>query len=476
MSDITIPGSAAALAFTDGAQVLGTKAASDGQVLTYDSGTGTWRAEAAASSGIGGSSGAVDNAVIRADGTGGATVQSSAVTIDDSGNLSTSGTVTGSNISRAGQVAALSASGITAGSTYEVTGPTEPGGTGLLQMKRVGNFPTSRTIFAADSEFGWTWANRTTWGGTGNDNTTNAGYSTWNFTTTSVLWFGGTYTAPYRYRTIQVEANDVLEVITRVASNGQRNYELAGIQIQNAASSAQYSRVLMGYDSGLTGTNIGVRAADSNNLNGGVALTSTNRDNGVWLKLRWSCFGVQYQYNTSTSSTPPTSGWISFGISGLSGTPTWGLNNSRTSVRVGMIAQNENTSGGFVVKFGWFSMTLNGSPFSAEPWQWGTELFSTGASEQLIGEVDFGAAVSLDQTKLRQFCTDVVNTRSWDTATVTFSVVGSASTGPASGTYYAAGSIVVSGSYRYWRVYAKILSDGTTQGSIGAPIFLPVSA
>lgn len=39
------------------------------------------------SSGIGGSSGSTDNAIIRADGTGGATVQSSLATVDDSGGI-----------------------------------------------------------------------------------------------------------------------------------------------------------------------------------------------------------------------------------------------------------------------------------------------------------------------------------------------------------------------------------------------------
>lgn len=45
----------------------------------------------AASGGVGGSTGATDNRVLRSDGTGGATVQSSVVSIDDSGNLEASG-------------------------------------------------------------------------------------------------------------------------------------------------------------------------------------------------------------------------------------------------------------------------------------------------------------------------------------------------------------------------------------------------
>lgn len=42
----------------------------------------------AAGGGIGGSTGATDNAILRADGTGGATAQSTGVTIDDSNNIS----------------------------------------------------------------------------------------------------------------------------------------------------------------------------------------------------------------------------------------------------------------------------------------------------------------------------------------------------------------------------------------------------
>ena len=64
--------------------------AGTGITLTYNDGAGTLTI---ANTGIGGSTGSTDNRILRSDGTGGATVQGSAVTIDDSGNISGLGTV-----------------------------------------------------------------------------------------------------------------------------------------------------------------------------------------------------------------------------------------------------------------------------------------------------------------------------------------------------------------------------------------------
>lgn len=64
----------------------------DGKVLSWDNGSNAWVYSTLSGSGIGGSTGATDNSVLRADGTGGATLQNSSVFIDDSANL-TLGTV-----------------------------------------------------------------------------------------------------------------------------------------------------------------------------------------------------------------------------------------------------------------------------------------------------------------------------------------------------------------------------------------------
>lgn len=70
--------------------------AGTGITLSYNDGAGTLTI--ASSGGLGGSTGSTDNRILRSDGTGGATVQNSAVTIDDSGNISGLGTVSASGV------------------------------------------------------------------------------------------------------------------------------------------------------------------------------------------------------------------------------------------------------------------------------------------------------------------------------------------------------------------------------------------
>jgi hypothetical protein len=58
-----------------------------GQSIRINAGNTAWEAYTPSGGGIGGTTGSVDNAILRADGTGGSTVQSSSLTIDDSGNI-----------------------------------------------------------------------------------------------------------------------------------------------------------------------------------------------------------------------------------------------------------------------------------------------------------------------------------------------------------------------------------------------------
>ena len=61
--------------------------ASDGDLLTVQADGSVAFETPAGGGGIGGSTGSTDNAILRADGTGGSTLQASSATIDDTGNL-----------------------------------------------------------------------------------------------------------------------------------------------------------------------------------------------------------------------------------------------------------------------------------------------------------------------------------------------------------------------------------------------------
>lgn len=102
---------------------------------TYLRGDQTW---ATVTAGVGGSTGATDNRVLRADGAGGSTVQNSAVTIDDSGNVTGVGTIDigGRSITSAG-TAGIRIDGDAATGTYPLiirTGTTE-----LFRFLAMGN-------------------------------------------------------------------------------------------------------------------------------------------------------------------------------------------------------------------------------------------------------------------------------------------------------------------------------------------------
>jgi hypothetical protein len=109
---------------------MGIQALIDTQVLTVTGSTGdvmtvqadgSYLAETPAGGGVGGSTGAVDNAVLRADGTGGVTLQTSAFTIADLATASPNNTV--NNVSMA-----------PTGGTTNVSVSIVPKGTGAFSL------------------------------------------------------------------------------------------------------------------------------------------------------------------------------------------------------------------------------------------------------------------------------------------------------------------------------------------------------
>lgn len=253
--------SAANLAFTDGSQPLGTKASSDGDVLTWDSATGTWRAEAASAGGIGGSTGSVNHRVLRADGTGGATIQSSPVGISDAGNVTGVGTldignadttlsrtgpgdvaIEGNIIYRAGgtKVAlsdggtgvgtaseARTALGLGSSATLDAQGITPTAATRGVQASSVMTLTTASAVanLITSPPTGWTWRNTT------NITASRASDGTItivrNSTSATESREGGTNPA----FTVPITGFD-FSAVMRVSNDGAANFKIFGVWLE----------------------------------------------------------------------------------------------------------------------------------------------------------------------------------------------------------------------------------------------------
>lgn len=141
-----VPSSAISDSTTGGRSLITVSGGTDGDVLTQQA-DGTYAPESV-SAGIGGSTGSTDNRVLRADGTGGNTIQNSAVTIDDSGN------VTG--------VATMTASGdVSSGNDYGIF---KTANQSRMELGTVSNFSSiywGRPASGITRAFGWTDASQT---------------------------------------------------------------------------------------------------------------------------------------------------------------------------------------------------------------------------------------------------------------------------------------------------------------------------
>lgn len=376
-------------------------------------------------------------------------------------------TFSSSSAGGTGRVGILPASGVTAGSTYAVV--SDLIGDKYLQLKANTTYTIARaSALAAGLEWGRTWVNPTRLDAA-DQNTTTANAFYWDHGNTSTDWIFAGVTAPYYYWSVTLNDTDRIEYIVRVLNNGDQDYECAGICLaDNASPNASYILLRLGF-------NGGVKVFTDSRISGGtsfsgVTVTAAERNAGVWLKLVVQGGFVYTYYNTSAVTTPPSGGWLQVA------NPFTAAFTIGAAVQIGLHAMTVNPTNTFTATFLYEKLTFEPSSTGRTGIQWSATLLDTSATEQVIGEVDFGSAVSLNQTVLRQLLVDATNARSTDSATVTYSVVGSATPGPASGAYAAANAVTVTGSYQYWRVYCKIASaTGFEQGSVMLPLFLPVA-
>lgn len=233
----------------------------------------------------------------------------------------------------------------------------------------------------------------------------------------------------------------------------------AGLIIYNTSNQNSYVRILSLYDAGSYKV-----YADTASGFASTAVTSAEWTTGVWLRLRIFGTTVVCEYATGTTRPPNDAAWTT-----VRSDVTFALGDSLTAGRTGLTLTDTTTA--FAPKFLTFDDTLMASAsdvYGQVPANACTSCGYVTSPEALtlIPSADFGVPVAISQSTVRTMLASAINNLPGDAAAWTFSVVGGASPNPAAGSYAAAGSVTVTGTFRYWAVYAKCTSDGSQAGSI----------
>jgi len=369
--------------------------------------------------------------------------------------------------------AVFAANGVSTGTNYEVI---TVNGNKYLQLQKRRTFPIARSIGASDSEYGWTWLNRTSISGSSTENTTVVSGANFVHAQAQTTWFSTTtHTAPVRYKTYPLGAGESIQVVARIAATGSANYEQVQILIWTSGSNGNYFRTGVGYDLFSAGPRVLTQHTTNQNIL--ISISASQMLDGVWFAVNLTEDNFSSYYNFSTSSTPPTSGWQYNTGSSFILSPNYGR-----PLNIGQMIMTDHANPQTVTgSFKYFDVNITrnelaGFVNTSQYVQWPATQFDTSGTEQLIGEYDLGSSATVNQTILRQLLADLENNQYLENATITWSAVQSNSSGASSGTFYSSSSVVVSGSGRYFRLWVKITSNGNQAGSIGPfPIVIPIS-
>ena len=227
-----------------------------------------------------------------------------------------------------------------------------------------------------------------------------------------------------------------------------------------------------------TGTRA-VRYISNDTTFGNIAsgLSAATCANGYWFALVHKGNTVEVWYNTTNSSTEPTSSWLFFNrvdstTSRAQVSPWLEVMGAAREVNTGATGAVATVSG-YRTAF----RTAGGETFAALPAGLDSTGFSSASDVITLRAWDLGSAWLPSQSRMRLLIADAENRLPGDAASWTWSLTGSDSAGPAAATNYQASSALtlkVPGTdttetvgRRYWTLRAKCASSSSTQtGSI----------
>jgi len=238
---------------------------------------------------------------------------------------------------------------------------------------------------------------------------------------------------------------------------GNQNY----LRISKVTSVGTYTRIGLRYDTGPV-YNIESRGAGSLK----TAITLGDFTAGVWfLQVVHSDQSVSTYYHLggAPSDNPDHIQWTYHTTLVTASPPI--LSTALATINVGQFMENNNVVGpAFSGAMAAFQVAY---PVPLLQGNWGAAKRSTSAMAQTLPEVDLGAAAAVyGNTQARAYAARVGNTRAQDGGTLEWRVARGSTGLSGSGSWYAAGSIVVQGTGRYMLIEVRGTSDGLTEYSI----------
>lgn len=327
----------------------------------------------------------------------------------------------------------------------------------FLQARDRTTFDVSggRTIGAADSEYGWTWQNRAKVSAA-NEGTTLAGAATITATSTaSDFNIMGARTAIMRYKTIPFPSSggSFFARLSHTTSGRGGIFMMLG-------SDAQYASTLgMSNTTGLLFRTMRTTSTD-------VEVTGTPIVNGAgWLRMDISGGVIQAWYAADAADVPTV--WTHFGTH----SNAWVYATTTVETLLfGQYISNPSAVSGIVTTFKHFDdrgMDATGLYSVDYGGLWCATKKETSAQAQTLPTIDLGTGIAVwGNTEARAWAQSVTNKRPLDLATVEWRMTRGTASVTGTGSWYAAGAIVVQGSGRYLLPEVRYTSDGTTTASI----------
>lgn len=234
----------------------------------------------------------------------------------------------------------------------------------------------------------------------------------------------------------------------------------SGIAMWLDALDASTNSIAIGIGGGSTSTYIrrirpGTAADAPSSTNLGVA--------SAWFRVSIDQNVVVVDASAGTTRPTAESGWTYIAtVDNLFAGSGLGTTAFRPKLNIAKLAGTSSSAlTGFYVDFhGWDDFEMPGL-------NWGATKKETSAQAQTLPTIDLGTGIAVwGNTQARAWAQSVTNKRPVDSATVEWRMTRGASAVTGTGSWYAAGAIVVQGSGRYLLPEVRYTSDGTTTASI----------